>query len=340
MRLATQVGSKLTGVLYVLDEPSVGLHARDTERLLELLRRLRDRGNTVVVVEHDRDIIEAADHVIDLGPGAGEHGGFLVALGTPAQVRANPTSPTGQWLARPPTVQGESRRGPATRWLAVREITARNLQGVDLQIPLSRLIAVTGVSGSGKSTAVHDVLYRALARRYHRATAEPGPHRVVEGAEQLDKVILIDQAPIGRSSRSTPATFTGIYLHLRKLLAATPSAKARGFGPGRFSFNTEGGRCETCRGAGVRVLTMDFLPDVRVRCDACQGKRFNQQTLEVNWKGHSIADLLDLPVEEARSLLSSIPPIARILAAMEGVGLGYLELGQPADTLSGEKRNG
>jgi excinuclease ABC subunit A len=335
VRLATQLGSRLTGVLYVLDEPSVGLHARDTGRLIGLLQRLRDRGNTVVVVEHDRDIIEAADHVLDLGPGAGEHGGYLVAQGTPAQIVASAASPTGQWLARRPSAGRGAHRTPHGPRLVVRGITARNLKDIDLEIPLGCLVAVTGVSGSGKSTAIHDVLHRALARLYHRAAAEPGPHRGIEGTAHLSKVVLIDQHAIGRSSRSTPATFTGVYLHLRKLLASTPSAKARGFTPGRFSFNTEGGRCEACRGAGVRVLAMDFLPEVHVRCDACKGRRFNQQTLEVTWKGRSIADLLEHNVEEAKQVLVNVPPIRRILETMEAVGLGYLALGQPADTLSG-----
>jgi len=335
VRLATQVGSKLTGVLYVLDEPTIGLHARDSERLIRLLEKLRDRGNSVVVVEHDRDVIEAADEVLDMGPGAGERGGEIVAQGDPEAIRANPHSPTGRWLAQPVRAPKPSSDLSPPRALHVRGMRARNLKGVDLRIPLGQLVAVTGVSGSGKSTAVHDVLFRALAAHYHRAQHPPGEHAAVEGLEHLDKVILIDQQPIGRSPRSTPATFTGLYTHLRKLMAMTPSAKGRGFGPGRFSFNTKGGRCEACAGAGLQTLTMDFLPQVQVTCEVCRGRRFNRQTLEVTYKGHSIAELLDLEVEEAHGLLGNIPPVARILSTLEAVGLGYLRLGQSADTLSG-----
>ena len=335
VRLATQVAGQLTGALYVLDEPSIGLHARDTEKLVDLLHRLRDRGNTVVVVEHDREIIEAADHLVDIGPGAGEHGGRVVGEGPPDVLRANAASPTGRWLARPVTRVENRMSAEPEHWLRVHGARARNLKDVEVEIPLGRLVAVTGVSGSGKSTAIHDVLYRSLARQLHRATARPGDHDTIEGVDHLKKVVLIDQGGIGRSPRSTPATFTGLYTHLRKLMAQTPQARTRGFGPGRFSFNTKGGRCETCAGAGVRTLSMDFLPEVSVECDVCRGQRFNRQTLEITWKGHTIADLLDLDVESARRLLGSVPPIERVLETLDAVGLGYLRLGQRADTLSG-----
>ena len=335
VRLATQVGSRLTGVLYVLDEPSVGLHARDNLRLIALLRRLVERGNSVVVVEHDRDIMEAADYLVDLGPGAGDHGGEIVGEGTPRELRDQPRSLTGRWLNQP-VVPGPSRsRPPASGKIVVRGARARNLKNIDVELPLGRLIAVTGVSGSGKSTLVHEVLYRSLAAHLHRALARPGAHDRIEGIEKLKKVILIDQQAIGRSARSTPATFTGLYTHLRKLMAQTPAAKARGFGPGRFSFNTKGGRCEACAGAGIRTLSMDFLPEVQVLCDLCRGRRFNRQTLEVTYKGRSMADFLEMTVEDALNLLEPIPALRRILSTLIEVGLGYLHLGQAADTLSG-----
>ncbi len=335
VRLATQVGSRLTGVLYVLDEPSVGLHARDNLRLIRLLRRLVDRGNSVVVVEHDRDIMEAADHLIDLGPGAGDHGGRIVGEGTPEELRHQADSLTGRWLRERPGLMQRSPRSSPRGAVVVRGARARNLKDIDVEFPLGRLIAVTGVSGSGKSTLVHEVLYRALAASLHRALVRPGEHDRIEGAEGLKKVILIGQEPIGRSPRSTPATFTGLFTHLRRLMAMTPAAKARGFGPGRFSFNTKGGRCEACAGAGVRTLSMDFLPEVQVLCDLCRGRRFNRQTLEVTYKGRSIADFLEMTVEDALSLLDSIPPIRRILSTLVDVGLSYLHLGQAASTLSG-----
>jgi excinuclease ABC subunit A len=335
IRLATQVAGNLTGALYVLDEPSVGLHSRDTARLTDLLTRLRDRGNTVLVVEHDRDLIEASDYVVDMGPGAGEHGGRIVAEGTAGALANDSGSPTGRWLAKPAWRAREHPRQEPAHWIHVRGARARNLKNIDLSIPLGRLGVVTGVSGSGKSTAIHDVLHRALARKLHNAAARPGAHDAIEGDDRIGKVILIDQGPIGKSPRSTPATFTNVYGHLRKLMAQTPQAKTRGFGAGRFSFNTKGGRCEACAGAGVRTLAMDFLPEVKVICDECRGNRFNRQTLEITWKGHNIAELLNMDVESARELLSAVPPIDRILGTLEAVGLGYLKLGQRADTLSG-----
>ncbi len=338
VRLATQVGSRLTGVLYILDEPSVGLHHRDIHRLIGILGKLRDRGNSVVVVEHDLDVMLAADHLLDLGPGAGEHGGEIVAQGTPADVAAHPDSITGAYLAgrqgvlAPMPAAGGA---PPEAWLRMRGLSNRNLRGIDLEIPLGRLTLVTGVSGSGKSTAVHDTLYRELARRLHRAGAHPGPFDSLEGEEALRSVILVDQSPIGRSPRSTPATYTGLMGHLRKLYAATTLAKMRGYGPGRFSFNTGGGRCTVCEGAGVKRLSMDFLPDVDVPCDVCNGHRFDPETLEVRFKGRSIAEVLAMTVEEALDLLGNIPACRKILSVMDGVGLGYLRLGQTGATLSG-----
>ena len=339
VRLATQVGSRLTGVLYVLDEPSVGLHHRDIHRLIAILHRLRDRGNSVVVVEHDLDVMRAADHLVDLGPGAGRHGGKVVAQGPPAAVAAVTESVTGRWLAardrRLPPAPLSGGAAPE-HWLEMRGLTGRNLRGIDLRIPLNRLTVVTGVSGSGKSTAVHDTLYRELARRLNRATAlRPEPFASLTGEERLRSVILVDQSPIGRSPRSTPATYTGLWTHVRRLLAAVPLAQLRGYGPARFSFNTGAGRCPACEGAGVRRLTMDFLPAVDVPCEECGGRRFNAETLEVRFKGHSAADLLDLPAEAALALLENIPGCRRILEVMCGVGLGYVTLGQAGVTLSG-----
>ncbi len=338
VRLATQVGSRLTGVLYILDEPSVGLHHRDIHRLIGTLGHLRDRGNSVVVVEHDLDVMLAADHLLDLGPGAGEHGGEIVAQGTPAEVAAVEDSVTGAWLAGRQRIQGPSPvngGAPPDDWLRMTGLSGRNLKDIDLEIPLGRLTVVTGVSGSGKSSAIHDTLYRELARRLNRAGAEPGPFRTLEGEDALRSVILVDQSPIGRSARSTPATYTNLMGHLRKLFAATPLARMRGYGPGRFSFNTGDGRCPVCEGAGVKRLSMDFLPDVDVPCEACGGRRYGSETLEVHFKGVNIADALDLPVEEALELFGNIPACRKILGVMEGVGLGYLRLGQTGATLSG-----
>jgi len=338
VRLATQVGSQLTGVLYILDEPSVGLHHRDIHRLVKTLKALRDRGNSVVVVEHDRDIMLAADHILDLGPGAGEHGGEIVAQGTVAEVSACVGSATGDYLAGRTGLVGA---GPLTGGtegcdvLAIRGMTGRNLKDAALEIPLGRLTVVTGVSGSGKSTAVHDTLYRALAARKHRARRRPEPFTELVGDENLHGVVLVDQTPIGRSVRSTPATYTGLYNHVRRLYAQTSLAMLRGYDAGRFSFNTAGGRCPVCEGAGMRRLTMDFLPDVEVLCEECGGRRFDRETLEVHFKGCDIARILDMTVEEARELLANIPACRKILDVMDGVGLGYLRLGQSGGTLSG-----
>jgi len=338
VRLATQVGSQLTGVLYILDEPSVGLHHRDIHRLVATLRALRDRGNSVVVVEHDRDIMLAADHLVDLGPGAGEQGGEIVAQGTVAQVKEHVGSATGDYLAGRTGLVGRgplSGEEPAQEVLAVRGMTGRNLKEADLEIPLGRLTVVTGVSGSGKSTAVHETLYRALAARKHGARRRPEPFREITGDENLHGVVLVDQTPIGRSVRSTPATYTGLYNHIRRLYAQTSLARLRGYEAGRFSFNTAGGRCPVCEGAGLRRLTMDFLPDVEVVCEECGGRRFDRETLEVHFKGCDIARLLDMTVDEARGLLENIPACRKILDVMHGVGLGYLRLGQSGGTLSG-----
>jgi excinuclease ABC subunit A len=338
VRLATQVGSQLRGVLYILDEPSVGLHHRDIGRLIGTLRALRDRGNSVVVVEHDRDVMLAADHLLDLGPGAGEHGGRLMAQGTVEQVCATPGSPTGDYLAGrvgKGAATPLTGRSPEDPLLVLRGMRGRNLCGIDLAIPLGRLTVVTGVSGSGKSTAVHETLYRALAAARHGARRAPAPFDGMEGDEQVHGVVLVDQSPIGRSPRSTPATYTGLYNHLRTVFAQTTLARMRGYGAGRFSFNTDGGRCRVCEGAGVRRLTMDFLPDVEIPCEECGGRRFDRETLEVHFKGHSIADFLDMPVSRAREELSNIPACRKVLDVMHGVGLDYLRLGQSGGTLSG-----
>ncbi len=338
VRLATQVGSQLTGVLYILDEPSVGLHHRDIGKLIATLKALRDRGNSVIVVEHDRDVMLAADHIIDLGPGAGEHGGEIVAQGTVQEVASREGTPTGDFLAGrvgrsgPDPLTG---RSGSENILAIRGLTGRNLRNVDLEFPLGRLSVVTGVSGSGKSTAVHDTLYRALSALKHRARRRPEPYREMTGAEHLHGVVLVDQSPIGRSARSTPATYTGLYNHIRRIFAQTSLARVRGYGAGRFSFNTAGGRCPVCEGAGLRRLTMDFLPDVEVICEECGGRRFDRETLEVHFKGCDIARILEMPVEEAREILANIPACRKILDVMHGVGLDYLRLGQSGGTLSG-----
>jgi excinuclease ABC subunit A len=337
IRLASQIGSGLTGVLYVLDEPSIGLHQRDNDRLLDTLRRLRDLGNTVLVVEHDEDAIRAADYLIDMGPGAGVHGGQIVAAGTPDEVMQNPASLTGQYLTGVKSVpMPEKRRKISTKkQLHVRGATGNNLQNVDSDIPLGVMVCVTGVSGSGKSSLILDTVYRALSRRLMGSRLMPEPHQSLEGIEHIDKVIDIDQSPIGRTPRSNPATYTGAFTPIRDWFAGLPESKARGYGPGRFSFNVKGGRCEACQGDGVIKIEMHFLPDVYVTCDACKGKRYNRETLEILFKGNNIADILDMTVEEGVPFFDSIPSIREKLAMLDRVGLGYVKIGQQANTLSG-----
>ncbi len=337
IRLATQIGSNLTGVLYVLDEPSIGLHQRDNRALLSTLAKLRDLGNTVVVVEHDEETIRTADYVIDLGPGAGEHGGHVIFQGSPATLMSNGNaSITGAYLRGERSIPTPDVRRPATRGqIVVKGARANNLKDIDVGIPLGVLTTVTGVSGSGKSTLVNEILYRALARLLYRALDEPGAHTSIEGIELVDKVIQIDQSPIGRTPRSNPATYTGLFTFIRELFAMMPDAKARGFRPGRFSFNVKGGRCEACQGDGVIAIEMHFLPDVYVSCEQCKGRRYNRETLEIKYRGKSIADVLDLTVDQALPLLENFPPIANKLRTLQDVGLGYVELGQSATTLSG-----
>jgi excinuclease ABC subunit A len=337
IRLATQIGSNLTGVLYVLDEPSIGLHQRDNRALLTTLARLRDLGNTVVVVEHDEETIRSADYVIDLGPGAGEHGGQLIFQGTPAKLLADGVgSLTASYLKGELSIATPKQRRPATRGaIVIKNARENNLKDIDVEIPLGVLITVTGVSGSGKSTLVNDILYRSLARELYRAADEPGAHTSIEGIDQIDKVIQIDQSPIGRTPRSNPATYTGLFTFIRELFAMLPDAKARGFRPGRFSFNVKGGRCESCQGDGVIAIEMHFLPNVYVTCEQCKGRRYNRETLDIRYRGKSIADVLDLTVDQALPLLENFPPIANKLRTLQDVGLGYLGLGQSATTLSG-----
>jgi excinuclease ABC subunit A len=336
IRLATQIGSKLRGVLYVLDEPSIGLHPRDNDRLLETLGRLRDLGNTVLVVEHDADTILHADYVIDLGPGAGRLGGGLVGAGTPQEIQQQPDSLTGQYLAGKLTIEGPSkRRNGHTGNIVVRGAREHNLKNVDVEFPLGKFIVVTGVSGSGKSTLVNDILYRALAQHVYNSRAKPGLHDGITGLEHIDKVIEIDQAPIGRTPRSNPATYTGVFTPIRDLYSMLPESRERGYKPGRFSFNVKGGRCEACQGDGMKRIEMNFLPDVYVTCDVCRGRRYNQETLQVKYKNYSIADLLGATVEEALTILENLPQIQAKIRTLNDVGLGYIHLGQSATTLSG-----
>ncbi|PYU51061.1 MAG: excinuclease ABC subunit A [Acidobacteria bacterium] len=336
IRLATQIGSRLRGVLYVLDEPSIGLHARDNARLLGSLEHLRNLGNTVLVVEHDEDTIRRADFVVDLGPGAGNAGGYLVAQGKPAQIEATTESLTGQYLSGAAKIAvPEKRRSLNGKAIQILGASANNLKEVDITIPLGLLTVVTGVSGSGKSTLVNDILYRALAQKLYRSSEAPAAHREIIGADQIDKVIEIDQAPIGRTPRSNPATYTGVFAPIRDLFAMLPESRERGYRPGRFSFNVKGGRCEACQGDGLRRIEMNFLPDVYVMCEVCRGRRYNSETLAVRYKGHSISDVLNLPSSDALKLLENIPQIQQKLSTLVEVGLGYVTLGQSATTLSG-----
>ncbi len=336
IRLATQIGSRLRGVLYVLDEPSIGLHARDNARLLGSLEHLRNLGNTVLVVEHDEDTIRRADFVVDLGPGAGNAGGYLVAQGKPAQIEATAESLTGQYLSGAAKIAvPEKRRSQNGKAIQIVGATANNLKEIDVTIPLGLLTVVTGVSGSGKSTLVNDILYRALAQKLYRSSEADAAHREILGADQIDKVIEIDQAPIGRTPRSNPATYTGVFAPIRDLFAMLPESRERGYRPGRFSFNVKGGRCEACQGDGLRRIEMNFLPDVYVMCEVCRGRRYNSETLAVRYKGHSISDILNLPSSDALGLLENIPQIQQKLSTLVEVGLGYVTLGQSATTLSG-----
>jgi excinuclease ABC subunit A len=336
LRLATQIGSQLVGVLYILDEPSIGLHQRDNGKLIATLERLRDLGNTVLVVEHDEQMMRAADWLVDMGPGAGEHGGEVVAEGTADEVARADGSVTGQFLSGERRIAVPPRRGENGRgWFSVRGASMHNLKGIDVDFPVGRFVAVTGVSGSGKSTLVNEVLYKALANRLNRMRVKPGDHETVEGIECFDKVIDIDQSPIGRTPRSNPATYTDLFTHVRELYSLTPEAKVRGYKPGRFSFNVRGGRCEACKGDGTIKIEMHFLPDVYVPCETCHGRRYNRETLEVRFKGKSIADVLEMSVEEALEFFAKIPKIRRRLQTLHDVGLDYIKLGQPATTLSG-----
>jgi excinuclease ABC subunit A len=337
IRLATQIGSRLVGVLYILDEPSIGLHQRDNARLLATLGQLRDLGNTVIVVEHDDETMRMADHLIDLGPGAGKHGGIVIAAGTVSEVMNNPSSITGKYLKGEMRIEIPPVRRPVDPRKVVRIEGARahNLRDLDVEIPLGLFVAVTGVSGSGKSTLIEDILHRTLARHFYRARVIPGEHDRITGLEHLDKVIDIDQSPIGRTPRSNPATYTGLFTPIRELFAEMPEAKIRGYGPGRFSFNVKGGRCESCQGDGLVKIEMHFLPDVFVPCEVCKGKRFNRETLEVRFRGMSIAEVLDMTVEDACHFFENQPRICQKLTTLNDVGLGYIHLGQSATTLSG-----
>ena len=336
IRLATQIGSGLMGVLYILDEPSIGLHQRDNNRLLATLRHLRDLGNTLIVVEHDEDTMYAADHIIDIGPGAGEHGGEVVAEGTAAEIMKNPASITGQYLSRKQfiPVPAERRRGNGY-FLEIVGAAENNLKDVNVKFPLGTLTLVTGVSGSGKSTLVNEILYRGVASRLYRAKGKPGKHKKIKGLEHIDKVINIDQQPIGRTPRSNPATYTGVFDAIRELFSQVSESRMRGYKAGRFSFNVKGGRCEACRGDGILKIEMQFLPDVYVPCEVCKGARYNRETLEVHYKGKTIAEVLDMTIDEAVAFFANVPRIARKLEIIRDVGLGYIRLGQPATTLSG-----
>lgn len=336
IRLATQIGSSLMGVLYILDEPSIGLHQRDNNRLIATLEQMRDLGNTLIVVEHDEDTMLASDYIIDIGPGAGAHGGQVVAAGTPEEVMADEHSLTGQYLSGRKFIPvPEKRRQPNGKWITIKGARENNLKNIDVKIPLGVFTCVTGVSGSGKSTLVNEILLKAVAREVNKAKTIPGKHRKIEGIEHIDKVISIDQSPIGRTPRSNPATYTGVFDHIREVFASTQEAKVRGYQKGRFSFNVKGGRCEACRGDGIIKIEMHFLPDVYVPCEECKGKRYNRDTLEIKYKGKNISDVLEMTVEEAVHFFENIPRIKRKLQTLYDVGLGYVKLGQPATTLSG-----
>ena len=336
IRLATQIGSSLMGVLYILDEPSIGLHQRDNAKLIATLKRLRDLGNTLIVVEHDAETMYAADHIIDIGPGAGVHGGELVAQGSIADICACPRSVTGQYLSGKRSIPVPAVRRPGNgHWITVRGARENNLKNIDVSFPLGRFTCVTGVSGSGKSSLVNEILYKALAAGLNRAKTRPGKCAGVEGMEYADKVIAIDQSPIGRSPRSNPATYTGVFNDIRELFAQTQDARVRGYGPGRFSFNVRGGRCEACAGDGLLKIEMHFLPDVYVPCEVCKGTRYSRETLEVRYKNKNIAEVLDMTVEEAIPYFENIPKIRERIQTLYDVGLGYIKLGQSATTLSG-----
>ena len=336
IRLASQIGSGLVGVLYVLDEPSIGLHQRDNKRLIETLERLRDIGNSVLVVEHDEETICVADHIVDIGPGAGEHGGVIVHSGSVSQLRKNKDSITGQYISGKRLISTpQERRVPSGERITIKGAREHNLKNIDVEIPLGCFVSVTGVSGSGKSTLVNDILYRALMQQIYKSKVAPGLHTGIEGLESLDKVINIDQQPIGRTPRSNPATYTGVFDNVRKLFAQTTESKVRGYLPGRFSFNVKGGRCEACSGDGTIKIEMHFLPDVYVPCEVCDGARYNRDTLDVHFKGKNIADILNMPCEEALEFFENQPPIVRHMQTLVDVGLGYVRLGQPAPTLSG-----
>lgn len=335
IRLATQIGSGLVGVAYILDEPSIGLHQRDNDKLLGTLKHLRDLGNSVIVVEHDEDTMLEADYIVDIGPGAGEHGGEVVAQGNAKEIMKNKKSVTGAYLSGRVKIPVPKERSVPSGWLKVIGAKENNLRNVDVEFPLGVMTCVTGVSGSGKSSLVNEILYKRLARELNRARTIPGKHTAVEGMEQLDKVINIDQSPIGRTPRSNPATYTGVFDLIRDLFAATPDAKAKGYKKGRFSFNVKGGRCEACSGDGILKIEMHFLPDVYVPCEVCGGKRYNRETLEVKYKGKSIYDVLDMTVEEALHFFENVPSIRRKMETLYDVGLSYIRLGQPSTTLSG-----
>ncbi len=335
IRLATQIGSGLVGVCYILDEPSIGLHQRDNDKLLATLKNLRDLGNTLIVVEHDEDTMRAADYIVDVGPGAGSHGGQIVASGTVEEIMNTPESITGQYLSGAKKIPVPETRRKPTGWLTVRSAEENNLKKIDVKFPLGVFTCVTGVSGSGKSSLVNEILYKHLARDLNRARCIPGKHAGIDGIEQLDKVIAIDQSPIGRTPRSNPATYTGVFDMIRDLFASTSDAKAKGYKKGRFSFNVKGGRCEACGGDGIIKIEMHFLPDVYVPCEVCGGKRYNRETLDVKYKGKSIYDVLDMTVEEALTFFENVPSIQRKIQTLYDVGLSYVKLGQPSTELSG-----